>query len=76
MEQQTFKVRVDCGLTMDIDVSSLPEDEAERAAESIAADIIKEMVHAYEEKRDPDVYFSGWGVRAVDVEPVDYEKGE
>lgn len=73
MEEQTYKVRVEASVIIEVDVAAVHEDEAGAAAEEIAHEIITEQLRNVE---DEDAYIAAWGVRAVDVEPVDYEKGE
>ena len=73
MDEQTYKVRVEASVILEIDTRAIHEDNAGAIAEEIANEIIHLQLGRMD---DEDVYVAAWGVRAVDVEPVDYEKGE
>ena len=75
MEERTYKTRVELSLMLEIDVyNACHEDNAGAISEEIATDLARRF--ANELQKDEDVYVCNWGVQCVDVEPVDYEKGE
>ena len=81
MEYKTYKVRVEIGMVVDIDVNAGHEDEAAAIAERIAQEKLsfegeQKIAVDFEEGStcyyDPDFWVANYGVKALDVKEVDY----
>ena len=81
MEDKTYKVRVEIGMVVEIDVEAGHEDEAAAIAERIAQEKLsfegaQKIAVDFEEEStyyyDPDFRVANYGVKALDVEEVDY----
>ena len=70
-----YKVRLELGMIVEIDVTAENEQEAEGMATRIMNDKLYVCGHSdtmFCEVDDPDVYVSSWGTSIVDTEEVDY----
>ena len=74
MDDQTYKVRVEVGMILDIDVWACHEVKAAAIGEDIAHEVVaRQMCDRF---HDEDVYVAAIGVTAISAEPVNYLEGE
>jgi len=70
-----YKVRLELGMIVEIDVTANNEDDAEKAARDILLDKLCVCGHSgtlFCEVDDPDVYVPSYGISMTDIEEVDY----
>lgn len=74
-ETKTYKVRLELGMIVEIDVTAKNEDDAENSARNILLEKLCDCGHSgtlFCEADDPDVYVPSYGISMTDIEEVDY----
>lgn len=75
-ETKTYKVRLELGMIVEIDVTAKNEDDAENSARNILLEKLYVCGHSgtlFCEADDSDVYVPSYGISTTDIEEVDYK---